>query len=187
MKRSLIRAILLAIAPTLLLLLVSVSGETQAVGWKIFSNRSGWSIHYPANWSTGSCHSCPDPKKAGVYVDFFPPKHQASDGWVMVSPLADYPKDTSLDDWFSRIDTTANLNPIIRKQRLTLNGAPAAKVRYRNPSLGEMEETYIVSGSHTFAISFSVDRDIQSLHLEDLGNYPAYLKMLDTFKDIPKQ
>jgi hypothetical protein len=115
-------------------------------------------------------------------VDFFPPGEKNSDGWVMVEHLADKPSDMSVDAWFAQVKQTANLNARIQEQRFDLNGLPALKVRYRNPSEGgyEMECVYVVSGSRTFEIEFS--SDISGSTIDSLGNYPTYLQMLGTFK-----
>jgi hypothetical protein len=66
------------------LLCAQVYGYTSK--WKIFSNRAGWTIKYPADWKTASCHSCPDPTAPDVFVDFLPPRDTDS-GWVMISHL----------------------------------------------------------------------------------------------------
>ena len=99
----------------------------------------------------------------------------------MVSPLQDKPNNIGLDAWFADIESTANLNPRISERRFTLNGLSALRVRYLNPGMGiEMEETYVLSGSHTFSISFSGDKPGEKL--ENLPNYPVYTKMVESFQ-----
>ena len=100
----------------------------------------------------------------------------------MVQPLADKPSGTTVDEWFTKISQTTNLNPRLAEQRLTLNDLPALKVRYRNPNGGghEMEEVYVVSDSRTFAITFNGDSPGRSL--EEFGNYRTFLQMIDSFK-----
>ncbi len=166
--------------------LVLICGEAhgQRPTWKRFSNRAGWSIAYPADWKVASCKSCPDPRAPNVFVDFFPPLDRDS-GWVMVEHLADKPASTSVDAWFTDLKQTANLNAPVQEQRFTLQGLPALKVRYRNPSGAgiEMEEVYIVAGSKTFAVLFSGSKS--GVPLEEEGNYRIYLRMLDTFRGKP--
>lgn len=149
--------------------------------WKVFSNRAGWSIKYPADWRIASCHSCPDPSAPNVYVDFFPPRDSES-GWVMISHLEDKPSSTTPDAWFNDIKQLANQSPRISEERLTLGDLPALKVRYRNPSGGgrEMEHMYVISDSQTFSIEFSGEKP--GLVLDKYENYPIYLEMVETFK-----
>lgn len=113
----------------------------------------------------------------------------------MVSPIADRPRDTSVDAWLADISKGANLNPHLHEQKLTLNGLPALKVRYLTADHQQMEDVYVVSGSKTFSISFSADPDGfgsepkkqgQSVPLEKLGNYATFLKMLDAFNVTPR-
>jgi hypothetical protein len=168
-------------ALSLALLLSSNASGAKAKGWKLFKNRAGWSIEYPSDWQTGSCHSCPDTSAPNVFVTFLPPVDSTNDGSVMVSPLQDKPNNISLDSWFADIESKANLNPRISEQRFTLNGLSALRVRYLNPVTGiEMEEVYVLSGSHTFSISLSDDRPGRKL--ENLRNYSVYAKMVESFK-----
>lgn len=175
-KRSHYSGLLFAVP---LLICALAYGETA--NRKLFSNRAGWSINYPSDWKIGSCKSCQDPTAPNVFVDFFPSSNRDS-GWVMVEPLADERSGTTVDAWFTKIKQTANLNPQLTEQRLTLNGLPALKVRYRNPIGGghEMEEVYVVSDSRTFAITF--DGDSPGLPVDEFGNYHTFLQMVETFK-----
>jgi hypothetical protein len=165
---------------TVLVLLSGLGTGAQLIVWTHFVSRAGWQIQYPSNWTTGSCNSCADTRAPRVYVDFFPPRALANDGFVMVSPLANRPSGISLDAWLSRIESSANLNPEKSRLRLTLNGMPALKVRYLLAASGyEMEEVYIVSGSQTFSISFSGGRPGQ---LENLSNFGVYKRMVESFE-----
>jgi hypothetical protein len=167
----------------LFLILDFATGQTDASKWKTFSNRAGWSIDYPADWKISSCHACPDPAEADVFVNFFPPTPREFDkGSLMIVPLVDKPAGKGTEEWFSEVKKTHNLNTQIKEESLTLNNLPALKVRYRNPSgLGyEMETTYVISNSKTFAISFQGGKP--GSILETLGNYPIYLRMLSTFR-----
>ena len=148
--------------------------------WKTFSNRSGWSMNYPADWTIASCHSCSDPAAPDVYVDFFPPKTRA-DGAVIVEHLQGQPSRTTVDEWFRQVKRTANQNPQLTEERFTLNDLPALRVRYRNRNGGfEMEAVYVVYRGHTFAIEF--DGVGQGASLETSENYSTYLKMLKSFR-----
>jgi hypothetical protein len=121
-----------------------------------------------------------DPK---VYIDFFPHHEKdVNEGWVLIEHLADKPAGVNTDDWLSRIKRTADLNPRIAEDTIVLDGLPGLRVRYRNPHNGgyEIESVYIVSGTQTFAVSFSAER--AGITLVTLKNYPVYVHMLSTFK-----
>ena len=126
---------------------------------------------------------CTDPAAPNVFVDFFPPIDNGSDGWVMVDHLSNKPSGVSVDAWFNDLERKANLNPIIDEQRLTLSGLPALRVRYRNPYVGEMESVYIISGSRTFEVEFADEKPLRPM--EHMRNYPTYRRMLGTFKVRP--
>ncbi len=147
--------------------------------WKVFTNRAGWSIHYPSGWKIGSRRSCSDPTAPTVHVDFFPPADSGSDGWVMIEHLGDKPSGASVDAWFAKLKRTANLNPEIEEEQFALNGLPALRVRYRNPYSGEMESVYVISGHQTFEVEFSDDRPLRPT--EHMRNYATYRRMLETF------
>lgn len=148
--------------------------------WKIFSNRAGWSISYPADWNIGSCRSCKDPTASEVFVDFFPPGKIDSDGWVTVEHLSSKPSDSSVYVWLADTAKKANLNPRLREERITLDGSPALKVRYRTATGDETEAVYVVVGLQTFEIHFG--GQAPGVPLEKLSNYATYLKMLGTFR-----
>jgi hypothetical protein len=157
---------------------IALSAEPS---WKTFSNRAGWSMNYPGDWTVASCRSCSDPTAPEVYVDFFPPKKREA-GFVMGEHLADKPSTTTANEWLNDLKKTANQNPPLTEERFTLNGMPALRVRYRNPSDGglETEAVYVVSRGQTFSIGFSAEGG--GAHLESLGSYATYLEMVKTFK-----
>ena len=101
---------------------------------------------------------------------------------MMVEHLADKPAKTTVEEWFTHIKKTRNLNPQLAEKSFELNGLPAVRVRYRNPSDGgyEMEAVYVIFRSQTFSIGFSCDRP--GISLESSENYAAYLEMVKTFK-----
>lgn len=170
----------LSLALLVLLVSVQVSQSNDQIKWKTFSNRSGWSILYPATWKIDSCVNCPDPTAPKVFVDFFPPPDQDF-GWVMVEHLADKPSGMTVDNWFAQVKQTADLNPIAKEDRFSLNGLPALRVRYQQEKGWQIDEVYVVSGSQTFEVSFSGDKESQA-QVEKLQNYPVYLKMMERFK-----
>ena len=98
----------------------------------------------------------------------------------MVEHLASKPSDTSVDAWLAAISRTANPNPRLNEERLTLDGLPALKARYRSPFGNDTEAVYVVSGLETFEIYFSGKRP--GVPVEQLGNYATYLEMLGTFR-----
>ncbi len=156
------------------------SKETE--NWKVFSNRSGWSVKYPTDWKISSCQSCSDPTDPKVFVDFFPPTTNSSDeGWVQISRVVDKPANKNVDEWLTSLKSTLNLNPILKEEKITINNLPALKVRYRNPYAGgqESETVYVVSGSETFTVAFSGNK--AGVILENFGNYNVYVQMLSTF------
>ena len=161
---------------------ISNTNDSEIKDWKLFSNRSGWSIKHPADWKIGSCQNCSDPTDPKVFVDFFPRATNNSDeGWLQVSHVVDKPANKSIDEWLVGLKTTLNLNPILKEEKITINNLPALKVRYRNPYAGgqESETVYLVSGSQTFTVAFSGDK--AGIILEKFGNYNVYLQMLSTF------
>jgi hypothetical protein len=81
--------------------------------------------------------------------------------------------------WFAEISKTANLNPRISEERMTLNGLPRLRVRYRTAS-GDTQAVYVFSGFETFAIQFGDGSP--GVAPEKLSNYSTYLKMLSTFR-----
>jgi hypothetical protein len=110
--------------------------------------------------------------------------HEGADlnGSVMVSPLRDKPGNVGLDAWFSEVERTANLNPRSSEHRFELNGKAALRVRYLNSAAGgtEMEAVYVVAGSRTFSIVFSGNN--RGTPLETLGNYPVFMRMVQSFE-----
>jgi hypothetical protein len=148
--------------------------------WKTFSNRAGWSVAYPASWTIGSCRSCADPSAPDVYVDFSPSNQKA--GSVMVQHLADQPSNVNLDQWFTEIKTTANQNPQVSEEKVSLGGLAALRVRYRNLDNGGswMEAVYVAAHGQTFSIDFSGEAGGPAL--EALENYEIYLDMVKSFK-----
>src|ERR1700749_180373 len=79
--------------------------------WKTFSDRAGWSIAYPSDWSIGSCRSCSDSTAPDVYVNFFPPNNQGAGSSVTVQHLANQSTNTASDQWLEEVVRTANQNP----------------------------------------------------------------------------
>lgn len=158
---------------------IPIPAQNTPIKWMQFVSRGGWKIKYPAGWRLGSCASCKDVRASGVYVDFVPPQDLV--GMVMVSPLADRPANTSVDAWFSQVASSANQNPIASQERFVFNGLPAVKVRYdhrEDGTLKQMEDIYVVSGAHTFSISFGGEAPGR---VEQQPNYAVYERMVETF------
>jgi hypothetical protein len=88
-----------------------------ALVWKTFTNRAGWSIQYPANWTIGSCHSCSDPAAENVFVTFSDP-HRATDS-LMIEHLISKPADKSDSQWLQEMSK----NPNARTSEEALPGA----------------------------------------------------------------
>lgn len=151
----------------------------QTGRWRPFTSRTGWTVAYPDDWTTESCHTCSDPTAKGVYVDFFPPHEWEKGGWVMVSPLGSRPAGASSDSWLAELSTSANQNPHVSEKRLTVGGHPALMVRYRTSEGTFMDEVYVVSGSRAFSIGFSGQGDPQPAKLD---NYPVFEKMVQSFR-----
>jgi len=137
---------------------------------------------YPADWRIGSCRSCSGPSAPDVYVDFFPPNKQGAGSSVIVQHLADQPSNVTLDGWFTEIKRTANQNPQVSEERVSLDGLAALKVRYRNPNNGGywMEAVYVIAHGQTFSIDFSGEAGGPALAA--LENYAIYLDMVKSFK-----
>lgn len=151
-------------------------GENHA--WRTFTSREGWSIQYPSDWRTGTCHSCTDPHAPGVFVDFFPPSKR-DQGLVIVEPLERKPSSTTAETWLAQIASNANQNPRLNEQKLTVAGEPTLRVRYRAPT-GEMEQVFVVWGAKTFSITF----DNGGAHgpLEKSPHYADFNKMVGSFR-----
>jgi len=97
----------------------------------------------------------------------------------MVEPLADRPVGRGVGDWLNDTKRSANLNPIVSEDSMSVNGLPALRVRYRNSAEDlEIEATYVVSGSRMFEIS--VDGEPHA-RLHDLSIYSIYQRMVATF------
>jgi len=139
-------------------------------GWKTLPNKAGWSIKYPPSWTVWSCHSCPDPTAPNVYANFGKPSPNGPH--VMVEPLADKPPNEDVDKCLNLVKTTNNLNPIVSEDSISVNGLRGLRVKYRTAGHTAVEETYIVSGSKTFAISSALDNP---------RAYAIYQQMVNTF------
>jgi hypothetical protein len=171
----------LALPVFVFFLLLSGLAKSKESTWKSFSNRAGWTINYPSNWTVSSCKSCPDPSAPDVFVNFSHPK-DGTFGEVMVESLASKPPEMSGDAWLSELKQSANQNSRISEERLTLDGLPALRVRYRNPSQKgyESESVYVASPSRTFVIEF--DSVEMGRSVETSANYSTYLEMIKSFR-----
>jgi hypothetical protein len=155
------------------------SAKTEA-GWNVFSNGTGWSIQYPADWTAEGCKTCMEPTAPAAYVNFFPPAELETEGSVMVEPLADKPAEVSVDAWLEEMPARGGHNPLRKETRMTLNGSPAIDVRYRTGSGDDKEAVYVVCGAKTFAIEFSTEQP--RVLVDRLANYPVFEEMVQSFQ-----
>jgi hypothetical protein len=142
----------------LLLTLAWAIPSRQAAGqdvdtskWKTFANRAGWSIKHPSDWKVGSCNSCSDPTDPYVFVSLY---HPSDNALMMVQHLIDKPENQTVRQWLDDLKSTANLNPRISEEWITLDGQPALKVITSNPDNTQGEDIYVVYGDRTFYVSF---------------------------------
>lgn len=149
-------------------------------GWNVFNNGTGWSITYPVDWTAESCKSCAEPTAPEAYVNFFAPPELEEEGSVIVEPLASKPANVGVDEWLERMPIRGGHNPLRKETKITLNGAPALKVRYRTDSGDDKEAVYVVSGARTFAIEFSAEQP--HAFVDRLANYEDFQKMVSSFE-----
>src|SRR5579871_661611 len=119
--------------------------------WKAFSNRAGWSLKHPSDWKVGSCNNCSDPTDPDVFVSLY---HPSNGALMMIEHLIDKPKNQTVRQWLDEVKATANLNPRISEEWITLDGQPALKVITSNPDKTQSENIYVVYGDRTFYVSF---------------------------------
>jgi hypothetical protein len=173
------------------------TAQAPAEAWKVFSSRGGWSIEYPSGWRTTSCQACSDVRAAGIWVGFRQTARGLPNwGIVNVGPNNDAkPAATNLDDWFAEMLLDHSPSPgeassFLSKKRWTINGLPAMTVRYsRLGGESYLEQTFIVTDSDTFSISFGGGYDSRTGKpgpLEKLASYPTYVRMLASFKVTDK-
>lgn len=93
---------------------------------------------------------------------FFDPTSKES---IMIEPLADKPRDRTLDQWLDDVKATTVVDAIVSQERIFLNGTRALKVINRHT-----KNVYLVHGSKTFAIRL------------DPAASPVLQRMLSTFK-----
>jgi hypothetical protein len=165
----------LLLAPAALVVMASsasAAGHDNMSGWKTFSNRAGWSIRHPRNWTLSSCRSCSDLTDPDVFVSFDGP---SPDSGIMVEHLVDKPARKTTDQWMEEIIHSANLNLVLSKEWITVSNVRALRVRYRNTSIPEdMEVVYIVRNNDTFSIS--------AFNINNAHSYGIYRRMLSTFQ-----
>lgn len=139
--------------------------------WTTFTNRAGWSIRHPVNFKVGSCRQCSDPTNPDVFVTFLDP---STSGFVMIEHLLDKPADQSVEKWLDAISRETVANPRASEEWVYLDGAPALKVKNRNPDSTESENVYVVNGSTTFAVRVS--------NIEVTPFYLLCRQMISTFR-----
>jgi hypothetical protein len=105
------------------LVVIASQGPQKAertLAWKTFTNRAGWSVQYPSNWTVGSCHSCSDPAAGDVFVTFWNP-HRATDS-VMIEHLAPKPAYKSASQWLQEMKRNPNVQT--GEESLSLTACP---------------------------------------------------------------
>lgn len=167
------------IAAALLLLLGGAGGTARGQAprsWKSFSNRAGWSMRYPADWTVGSCRACEDPSAPNVYVEFSPPGSDAG-AWVTVDHVEDRPADQTPEAWLRKLARTGAA--VVAERWLTLDSLPALEVRYRAQDSSEFVTTYVVAGTQTFSIELANARPGA---VERVPRWATYRRMLSSFR-----
>ena len=139
--------------------------------WKTFQGRAGWTIDYPSSFHGFSCHNCPTDGYS--FMSFAPPGGASV---FMVSPVADRPGEQAADQWLMQLSTSLNLNPVIDREWITLDGARALKViTQNNADPGhpvKLETVYVVHGERSFELSFE----------QSAATDATFRKMLDSFR-----
>jgi len=172
--------------------MVPISLQAQVTEWKTLSNRAGWSIQYPTDWSVSSCHACEDLMDASVeFVDFHPPRHEG--GSVKLEISRQKPDSVSLDELFGRIKAPNSRDAyILEEERMTFRGLPALRVVYSGPAKTpgkglQHEITFIIGYHNVFSIAlFSPLKDRISdpiIPIKQLKNYDVYQKMVGLFRE----
>ncbi len=167
------------IAALLVLLLGGAVGTARGqapTSWKSFSNRAGWSIRYPADWTIGSCRACEDPTAPEVYVEFSPPGSVAR-AWVTVDHVEDRPANLTPEAWLRKLARTGAA--VVAERWLTVDSLPALEVRYLAQDSSEFETTYVVAGARTFSIGLA---NVRRGAVERVPEWATYRRMLDSFR-----
>jgi hypothetical protein len=157
------------------LMAISASAADRNDGnshWKTFSNQAGWSIKHPPSWQLSSCVNCSNLTDPWVFVAFRDP---LTDNSVTIDHMADKPAQETTEQWLDEVSHAGNLNPVLSRDWVIVDGLRALKVNNRNTSTSaEMESVYIVRDRDTFSI--------MALDIRNTSFYALYQKMLSTFK-----
>lgn len=154
------------------------NAQSTKAGWKKFTSRSGWSIDYPHDWGTSSCHACPDPHEAGIWVAFTPrAMNERKGGTVTVAPFSNDSAQSARDNLRGSAQDYARINhmKLLDSEVTVLDGQRALKTHYGHSDVAEIE------------VIFTIDRHQQLLEIafvgpSQAGNYPVYQHMLSTFR-----
>ncbi len=112
-----------------------------------------------------------------MFVGFYPPENKSSnDDMVMIEPLAARRANETVDQWLADTKTSANLNPIIGQDWISVNGVRALNVRYRYADSSEHDTVYVMNGSEMFAI--------EGPAISDPAIYEIYKKMVASFRFV---
>ncbi len=155
-----------------------VGSETEK-----FESRGGWSIEYPKNWTFSSCKNCPDPTNPNVYVTFTPPiEIDPRDGQVQIIPLAGKSSDKTKDEWYALMKASIAPSTVTFENKITIDGIEAYLVRFKDEG-GTIEgQSVFMLTNDNRAFVISIGSRKPNVTVLNLGNYPVYEKMLNSFK-----
>lgn len=170
--------------PAVIALLCALTAAPGNPAWKTFTSGSGWRILYPPQWRISSCHACPDPNAAGIFVAFSsPPKAGLFPAQVQVYPLEGMADAAmpNLNERFLRLQSFFERQEghEVRARRFHLNGLQASAVVCRSAAGCESEFNLVASGASTFLITFS---PASCGPIEGTAGYAEYVRMRDSFK-----
>ena len=165
--------------------------QDQDATLKTLSNRAGWSIQYPADWSAKSCHACEDLTDTLIeFVDFHPPRYEG--GSVKLEISRRKPDGVSLDELFDRIKAPNSRDAyILEEERVTVEELPALLVVYSGPAKTpgkglQHEITFIIGHHNVFSIALFSPPKIRMgdpiIPIKQLKNYDLYQKMVGLFR-----
>ena len=149
--------------------------KDETAGWKIFSNRAGWSVKHPSDWDLSSCRNCKDLTDPEGYVGFFPPIDIVN-GHVLIENLSDKPSDKSAKEWINSIKNVSSGVGVLDETEVVVGGMKGYKVIWKGADNSKHETIYVIFDvSKTISIKFAGDLN----KYQDSDNYSIYLKMLE--------
>jgi len=147
-----------------------LDASADIVNWKVFTNRSGWSVKYPRRVKIISCRQCEDPTAPGILVMFRDSLTSAS---MMIEPLAQKPSDRTVRQWLQETSRSTVANPRLTEEWIYIDGRSALNVKNKGADSSWTSNIYVIAGSKTFAIRIS-----------NAGS-ALFRRMLSTFRFLP--